>query len=100
MLGNVRREKLLPIEPKPVIEPEPTPEPVPEREPAKVEEVVVNETPKKQPVHIEEEVVNTQPSRRGVVIQEGATDGNLDVNNSKVGSRSRTFRVPTSGGRE
>lgn len=86
--------------PKPVIEPEPTPEPVPEREPAKVEEVVVNETPKKQPVHIEEEVVNTQPSRRGVVIQEGATDGNLDVNNSKVGSRSRTFRVPTSGGRE
>lgn len=89
-----------PIAPKPVIEPEPTPEPVPEREPAKVEEVVVNETPKKQPVHIEEEVVNTQPSRRGVVIQEGATDGNLDVNNSKVGSRSRTFRVPTSGGRE
>ena len=89
-----------PIAPKPVIEPEPTPEPVPEREPAKVEEVVVNETPKKQPIHIEEEVVNTQPSRRGVVIQEGATDGNLDVNNSKVGSRSRTFRVPTSGGRE
>lgn len=90
----------VPTAPKPVIEPEPTPEPVPEREPAKVEEVVVNETPKKQPVHIEEEVVNTQPSRRGVVIQEGATDGNLDVNNSKVGSRSRTFRVPTSGGRE
>lgn len=90
----------VPAAPKPVIEPEPTPEPVPEREPAKVEEVVVNETPKKQPVHIEEEVVNTQPSRRGVVIQEGATDGNLDVNNSKVGSRSRTFRVPTSGGRE
>lgn len=90
----------VPTAPKPVIEPEPTPEPVPEREPAKVEEVVVNETPKKQPVHIEEEVVNTQPSRRGVVIKEGATDGNLDVNNSKVGSRSRTFRVPTSGGRE
>lgn len=90
----------VPTAPKPVIEPEPTPTPLPDKEPAKVEEVVVNETPKKQPVHIEEEVVNTQPSRRGVVIQEGATDGNLDSNSPKVSSKSRTFRVPTSGGRD
>ncbi len=80
-----------PAAPQPVVEPEPAPAPEPVKTPVQAEEVVTNETPVKQPVHISEEVVNNQPAEHKVVINEGATDGNLDVNNSKVRGRSRSF---------
>lgn len=85
-----------PQAPQPVVKPEPVVE-IPESKPVNAEDIVTNETPVKKPVHISEEVENTKPAERKVVINEGATDGNLDVNSSKVRGKSRSFMTHSEG---
>lgn len=80
--------------------PTPIVEDVPEVAPAQpvnVSEEVVNKVADPKPVHISEEVINNPhaPAQK-VVIVEGATDGSLDVNNEKVSSKSRSFKMPLS----